>query len=225
MSDKICVLIPSYNEARTIGGIVGKVRAQGLVVYVVDDGSSDNSAILASAAGAIVIKNEKNMGKGAALREGFEGVLKDRFDAVIVMDGDGQHEAVSIPDFVRNMREEKADMVIGNRMLDAGQMPFLRRKTNRLMSYIISKVSGCYVPDTQCGYRLITRKVLENITLDSSNYEIESELIIKAGRKGFKICSVPVKAIYQDEQSKINPVTDTLRFLAFIVRIALARKG
>ena len=108
---RLCVLIPSYNEAKTIGNIVKEVKAQGLSVYVVDDGSSDNTSTIAEDAGAVVIKNEKNMGKGASLREGFKYILKGRCDAVIVMDGDNQHEAGSIPDFVRQM-EDGADMVV-----------------------------------------------------------------------------------------------------------------
>ena len=223
MSNRLCVLIPSYNEAKTIGNIVKEVKAQGITVYVVDDGSSDNTSAVAEDAGAIVIKNEKNLGKGASLREGFKYILKERCDAVIVMDGDNQHEARSVPDFVRQMEEEGADMVIGNRMLDTKAMPYIRFSTNRLMSYVLSKMCGQKIPDTQCGYKLITRKVLENITLDSSNFEIESEFIVKVGRKGFKINSVPIKTIYQDEKSKINPISDTLRFFAFIIRIGLTK--
>jgi hypothetical protein len=119
------------------------------------------------------------------------------------------------------MDRSGADIVIGNRMLNTGSMPYIRKKTNRFMSYVISKISGQDIPDTQCGYRLIKRKVLDAITLESSKFEIESELIIKASRKGFRISSVPVSAVYEDEQSKINPILDTLRFMAFIIRMGL----
>ena len=136
--NNLCALIPSYNEARTIGDIVKAVKAQGLIVYVVDDGSSDNTAAIAEGAGAVIVKHEKNMGKGASLREGFKHILKNRCDAVIVMDGDNQHEAGSIPDFVRQVEEEGADMVIGNRMSDTQAMPYVRRTTNRFMSYLLS---------------------------------------------------------------------------------------
>lgn len=221
--NNFCVLIPSYNEAKTIGAIVKDVKAQGLTVYVVDDGSSDNTASIAKAAGAIVVKHKKNMGKGASLREGFKHILKGRFDGVVVMDGDSQHETSSIPDFFRQMEERGADIVIGNRMLDPISMPYVRRNTNRFMSYVLSKMAGQNIPDTQCGYRLIKRRVLEAITLDSSNFEIESELIVKAGRKGFKISSVPVRTIYQDEKSRINPILDTLRFFAFVIKMSLTK--
>ena len=223
--NKICVLIPAYNEARTIGRITREVKALGMNVYVVDDGSSDNTAGIARSEGAIVVSHEKNMGKGTTLREGFKHILKKGYDVVIVMDGDNQHEVKSIPDFIKAMETTGADIIIGNRMGDIGNMPHVRRKTNAIMSYFISKKCGQHIPDTQCGYRLIKREVLEEITLDSSNFEIESEIIIKACRKGFKIGAVPIRAVYQDEKSRINPVVDTLRFIAMIIKMDSKTKG
>lgn len=220
---RICALIPSYNEARTIGKIVGEIRAMDIPVYVVDDGSSDETGQIAEQEGAIVIRNAKNMGKGASLRAGFERVLRGDCDAVVTLDGDDQHEAKSIPVFAKAMEELSADIVVGNRMLDTAPMPFVRQQTNRFMSYLISKICGQEVPDTQCGYRLIKRKVLKDIRLDSSNYEIESEMIIKSGRKGFRIVSVPIRTVYEDQKSRINPIIDTLRFFALIIRTALKR--
>ena len=217
--NKVFVLIPSYNEARTIGKIVREVRSRGLPVYVVDDGSTDKTASIAEAEGAIVLKHEKNTGKGASLRDGFSHILKEDFDAVVVIDGDGQHEVDSISDFTKEMDGRGSDIVIGNRMRGAEVMPYVRRATNRFMSYLISALIGQDIPDTQCGYRMIRRKVLEEVRLDSSNFEIESELIIKAGRKGFKISSVPIKTVYADEKSRINPVMDTLRFMAMLMKI------
>lgn len=217
--NNVRVLIPSYNEAKTIGGIIGDVTARGFRVYVVDDGSSDGTAAIAGGAGAVVIRNSRNMGKGAALREGFRRILRDGCDAVVIMDGDGQHEASSIADFVKEMDSSGADIVIGNRMADPGPMPYVRRQTNAFMSWLISRICGQEIPDTQCGYKLIKRRVLEDIKTDSSNFEIESELVIRACRKGFKIRSVPVRAIYGEEKSRINPIIDTLRFMAFIIKM------
>ncbi|MFA5143776.1 MAG: glycosyltransferase family 2 protein [Candidatus Omnitrophota bacterium] len=217
--NNICVLIPSYNEARTIGRIVRDVRELGLPAYVVDDGSADDTAVIAAKEGAIVVKHAQNMGKGASVREGFKHALKKKFDAVIIMDGDNQHEVSSIPDFIKTMEATGADIVIGNRMSDTADMPWVRRKTNRFMSFFISKRCGQYVPDTQCGYRLIKRRVLESLELDSSKFEIESELIIKACRKGFRIAAVPIKTVYQDEKSRINPIVDTLRFIALVIKM------
>ncbi|MDD5428582.1 MAG: glycosyltransferase family 2 protein [Candidatus Omnitrophica bacterium] len=217
--NKTCVLIPSYNEARTIGGIVKDVIGLGLAAYVIDDGSSDDTAAIARKAGAVVVRHETNKGKGASLREGFKHVLNGKFEAAIIIDGDAQHEVISIPDFIKKAQDGNADLVIGNRMLDTKGMPFIRRATNRFMSWIVSRICGQEIPDTQCGYRLIKRKVLETVELKSSNFEIESELIIKACRKGFRVGSVPIKTIYKDEKSKINPIVDTLRFMVFMVKL------
>jgi hypothetical protein len=110
-------------------------------------------------------------------------------------------------------------MIIGNRMLDTASMPRHRIITNRFMSTMISRLSGCYVPDTQCGFRLIKRDTLQKIKLESSNYEIESEMIIKAARAGCTIESLPIKTVYEDERSRINPVFDTIRFIILMVKI------
>ena len=116
-------------------------------------------------------------------------------------------------------------MVVGDRMHDTSSMPLVRIATNRFMSSLISTISGKYIPDTQCGFRLIGRQVLEKIRIESSNYEVETELIIKAAKMGFSIESVPVKTIYRNEKSGINPFFDTLRFIAFIFKMSFARSG
>lgn len=216
--EKISVLIPSYNEARTIGGIIRELKGKNLSVCVIDDGSTDQTALIAEKEGAVVIRHEKNKGKGASLRDGFCYVLKGSSSAVLVMDGDRQHDTADADSFFRKMDETGADIVIGNRMLDTSSMPVTRKVTNRLMSFIVSKMCGHKMEDTQCGFRLIKRAVLENINLESSNYEIESELLLKAARKGFKIESVPVKTVYADERSRINPVVDALRFIALLIK-------
>ncbi len=223
MPKNICVLIPSYNEARTIGQIVAELRAQGHTVYVVDDGSSDNTARIAHDAGAVVVKHKRNLGKGASLREGFKHIVKMGFEAVIIMDGDGQHLVSDISNFIRKMETSGADMIIGNRMDDVSQMPRERIYTNRFMSSLISLLSSQSIPDTQSGFRLIKSDILEKVNLKSSNYEIESELIIKSARAGFRIESVPIKTIYSDETSKVNPFVDTIRFIVFVMKTLISR--
>lgn len=223
MAKDLCVLIPSYNEAKAIGSLVAKLRARGLTVYVVDDGSVDNTAGIAEAEGAVVVKHKTNMGKGASMREGFKHVLKRAFDAVVVMDGDGQHEVEDIGSFLQRMKDTNADMVIGNRMHDTSSMPLLRIYTNKFMSSLISSMARQHVPDTQSGFRLIKRAVLQKVSLESSNYEIESEMILKAAWAGFKIDSVPIKTVYRDERSRINPILDALRFIVFLIKTMIRR--
>ena len=217
---KNCVLIPSFNEAKTIGEITKNLRARGMTVYVVDDGSADRTADIAKAQGAIVIAHDKNKGKGASLIEGFRQILKEDFDTVLIMDGDGQHDTGDIDSFFKRMDETGADIVIGNRMLDTASMPFTRKVTNRIMSNVISRMCAHSIPDTQCGFKLIKRKVLESVKFEFSNFEIESEILIKAAKNGFKIESVPVKTVYQGETSKIKPIFDTIRFMSFLIKMA-----
>lgn len=216
---KNCVIIPSYNEARTIGAITKELKSRALTVYVVDDGSTDKTAAIAASEGAVVITHDKNKGKGASLIEGFGRALKDGFDAVLIMDGDGQHATGDIDNFFNKMSETGADIIIGNRMLDTASMPWARKVTNRIMSRLISKICGQVIPDTQCGFKLIRRSVLESIKFEFSNFEIESEILIKAAKKGFRIESVPVKTVYREETSKINPIFDTIRFFSFLIRM------
>jgi len=213
---KTCVVVPTYNESKAIGSLVKRIGQQGLEVVIVDDGSTDDTAIVAKNNGATALRNKVNKGKGASLIEGFNYALEKGFDAVITMDGDGQHLPEEIPYFIRLATYSNSDIFIGNRMLKKMNMPYLRIITNNFMSWLISKVAGQNIPDTQCGFRLIKRRVLENIDLKTSKYETESEIIIKASRMGFKIESIPIKTIYAGEKSQINPFIDTLRFIRFL---------
>ena len=223
MEKEICVLIPSYNEARTIAAVITKLKGRGFIIYVVDDGSTDATASIARAEGAVVVQHKANKGKGAALREGFSHILKRGFDRILVMDGDDQHSSGDIDTFINTMDETGADMVIGNRMADTTLMPKSRIIVNHLMSSIISLVAGVKVPDTQCGFRLVKVSALQGLKLTSSNYEIESELTLEAAKKKLKIVSVPIKTVYQGEASRINPFVDTWRFIVFMFR-AIWRK-
>ena len=214
---KICVIIPTYNESKAIAGIIKRIRQQGLEIVVVDDGSTDNTAEIAKDNGAIVLRNQINEGKGSSLVKGFHYAVSRDFDAVITMDGDGQHLPEEIPYFVRLATYSDSGIFIGNRMFKIKTMPYIRIFANKLMSWLISLVAKQNIPDTQCGFRLIKKGVLERINLRTSKYETESEMIIKASRLGFKIESIPIKTVYEGEKSQINPIIDTLRFIRFII--------
>jgi len=215
---RTCVIIPTYNESKAIAGLVRQIHEQNLEVVVVDDGSQDNTSQIARDNGATVLRNEINQGKGASLIKGFNYALNKDFDAVIAMDGDGQHLATEIPFFIRLAEFSDSGIVIGNRMQQRKNMPLVRVLTNEFMSGLISTVAGQKIPDTQCGFRLIKKEVLEKLKLSTSKYETESEIIIRASRLGFKIESVPIKTIYEGEKSQINPLIDTLRFFKYIVK-------
>jgi len=215
---KTCVVMPAYNESRAIGGLIKDLREQNLDIIVVDDGSSDNTASLAKLSGAVVLENPHNIGKGASLNKGFDYALLQGFDAVVTMDGDGQHLPEEVTHFIAVAEQSNAGILIGNRMNQVKNMPFIRIQTNKFMSWIISQLCKQKIPDTQCGFRLIRSEVLKKISLKTYKYEAESEILIQAARLGFAIESVPVKTVYRGEISSIHPVWDTLRFIRFILR-------
>lgn len=214
---KICVIIPSFNGAKTIGEIVKKVRAQNIEVIVVDDGSYDATSQRAAGAGAITLRNETNSGKGVSLRKGFAYALAQGYDTIIAMDGDGQHRPEDINNFLNAQQDNPGvAMIIGNRMRTPEGMPFLRRVTNSSMSFLISCLCWQWIPDSQNGFRLIKAGILKNITLKSSRFEIESEIILEAAKRGVKIMSIDTKTVYENHSSLIHPLKDTMRFIKFI---------
>ncbi len=215
---KICVVIPTYNEAKSIKELVRKIRNQNLDVVVIDDGSYDNTFKIAQEAGALVLRNQNNQGKGAMLIKGFNYALSRDYDVIITMDGDGQHRPEEIPDFIRLAETSEGNIFIGNRMSKYKNMPLLRVITNHVMSWLISKIAKQKIPDSQSGFRLIKKEVLKKVKFVTSKYETESELLIRASRLGFKIESIPIQTIYRGEKSQINPFIDTLRFIWFIIR-------
>jgi glycosyltransferase involved in cell wall biosynthesis len=219
---KTCVLIPSYNEEKTIGNIVKDVHSLGFDVFVVDDGSTDDTEKIANEAGAFVLRHKKNEGKGFALRNGFNYILNLDYDVIITMDGDGQHSVKDIEKFITAVQNNtEIGVIIGNRMFNTKDMPYTRILTNIFMSFITSIFCRQEVSDTQCGFKLVKRVVLENIKLLTSNFEIESEILIRASRLGYKILSIPIETIYLDSSlrySKISPIIDTFRFIKFMFK-------
>jgi glycosyltransferase involved in cell wall biosynthesis len=210
-------VIPAYNPgpvlvdvARRTEAIVGAGR-----VLVVDDGSRDGSGDLAGAAGFRVVRHPGNRGKGAALNTGYRAALDLGAESVVTLDADGQHHPEWIPRLVSALTPE-TDIVIGSRMTDPGPMPLIRVLTNRFMSSVLSGLARQRILDTQSGFRIVRRRVLEAVPLVTERFETESELLIRAGRKGFRIAEVPIPAVYGDEKSKIRPLADTWRWVKML---------
>ena len=214
---RTCVIIPTYNESRAIADLINQITKLGLEVIIIDDGSTDDTAKIATACGAKVLANLKNMGKGASLIKGYKFALQQGFDAVISMDGDGQHSCDDLLAFIQKARNSQSALIVGNRMGMTKGMPVLRLITNFWISKFITLIVKQHIPDTQCGFRLAKKELLARIDLSTSKYETESEVLIKAAHLGFKIESIPVKTIYSGEKSQINPLVDTLRFLRFMI--------
>jgi glycosyltransferase involved in cell wall biosynthesis len=214
----VCVLIPAYNEEKNIGRIVSEVLSLGFKPVVVDDGSTDSTAQKVRLLKADCVVSRVNEGKGAAIQRGFDWFLKERYDALIVMDADGQHRAQELDRFVAALHEGRGDLIVGNRMANPVGMSWIRVLTNRFMSFLISWAAGQAIPDSQCGYRALTRKAVLNVRLETKRFEAESEMLLRAARAGLKIESMPIESVYRDEISHIRPARDTLRFFRFFFK-------
>jgi glycosyltransferase involved in cell wall biosynthesis len=159
-----------------------------------------------------------NRGKGAALKTGFQEALIRGFDAIVMLDADGQHDPTLIPRLVQKAEESDADIVIGSRMGNVGQMPWLRQATNRTTSRLVSFLARQRIEDSQSGFRLIRTRRLPELHLTTDRYDTESEMLIQAGRKGLVIRSTPIPSVYGSEESRIRPMADTGRFIRLFFR-------
>lgn len=210
------VAIPAFNEASRLANVIRGCRGFGLEVWVVDDGSTDATAEVAQREGAEVLRHERNLGKGAAIRTALRRFHESGLERLVLMDADGQHDPAFLPTFLR--AGEAADLVLGNRMADPGPMPLVRRLTNRTMSWLLGLLCGTPIPDSQCGYRLLSRRFAEAFHPTTAHFELESEMLVQATRLGFRIGAVPIPAVYGRAPSHIRPFRDTLRFLCFLLK-------
>lgn len=211
----ICAIIPAFNVQNTIAEVI--CRTNQVIplhhIIVIDDGSNDQTGTIARQAGCIVLRNDFNCGKGFSLKKGFAFAIQNSFQALITLDGDLQHDPQEIPDFITAFEATQADLILGDRSHDFSTMPFDRQLSNKITSLIISIFTGQRVRDSQTGYRLIRAEILKHISLISNRYETESELLIKALLRGYRIAHVPIKTIYNQQPSHIHRLIDTLRFL------------
>jgi glycosyltransferase involved in cell wall biosynthesis len=214
----IAAVIPGYREEKHIGDVVRRTRQQLDDVLVVDDGSDDQTAARAREAGAEVIVHPQNRGKGESIKTGLRHWLDRQFDYVVILDADGQHLPEEIDRFVNAASTLDAQLFIGTRMNDLSGMPLLRRIVNRYMSNRISRVCGQKIPDTQCGFRMLHRQLVPDVLGGADRFDYETEMLIFASRKGYRIESVPISTVYSDEVSSIHPIRDTIRFFKLMRR-------
>jgi glycosyltransferase involved in cell wall biosynthesis len=214
---RILIVIPAYNEAERVAAVIKASKAYGPVL-VVDDGSKDQTAEAAKNAGAEVIRQEPNQGKGAALVRGFKYGLEQGYDAIITLDADGQHDPEEIPLFMHDFATNGSDLIIGKR--DFSKMPFPRNITNQIGTWSFSDAMQQYIPDNQSGYRLHSRRLLEEaLTSSEHGFEFEVEIILRCVLKGYKISWISIKTIYNTKQnSKINPLRHAWRFYRLVYR-------
>lgn len=214
---RVLALIPAYNEEVRVQKVIEGAAAF-LPVLVVDDGSIDQTSRVAKDAGAYVIRQEPNQGKGAAILKGFGYALANAYDAVITLDADGQHDTAEIPLFLAEYKRTRADLIIGER--DFRKMPFPRGMTNQIGTWAFSNALGQFVPDNQSGYRMHSRRLVEDsLASGEHGFEFEVEIIVRCVLQGWKISWVPIKTIYNEVQnSKISPVKHVWRFFRLVAK-------
>jgi glycosyltransferase involved in cell wall biosynthesis len=184
---------------------------------VVDDGSADATSAEAAGAGAEVHRLAENSGKGAALRRGIELALVGDPAAVVLLDGDGQHDPDDIPAFLAAWDAGAGDFLVGSRMWEAKAIPRDRYWTNRIGSRILSWMTGWPIEDSQSGYRLLGADLLRRLPLASRRYAVESEMLIKAANRGARLAQVPIRVIYDGNPSHFRPVVDTARIALWAI--------
>lgn len=209
--DKVCILIPAYNAAETIGSVLEKVRSLHLDVIVVDDGSIDQTGKVALQFGVHLLKHPSNLGKGAALRTGFQSILRKDYELVITLDADGQHDPLAIPALLKVFQGVQPDILIASRASEFYRMTWLRRFWNRLGVKAVARLCHADITDSQSGFRLIRTEIVKGISLTTTGFEMELELLIKACKKGFGVLSIPINVPRVDGtiSSHFRPVTDT----------------
>jgi glycosyltransferase involved in cell wall biosynthesis len=220
-SGKVCILIPAYNAESTLGSVLAKTQPLGLDTIVVNDGSLDETGSVALEHGVHLLEHPSNLGKGAALRTGFQYILEKGYDAIITLDADAQHDPSEIPFLLNVFEKVRPDILIGSRAQEFDRMTFLRRFWNRLGAKAIARYCHTDITDSQSGFRVIRAEALRKVELFTSGFETEMELLIKACKKGFSVLSVPIliREVDGTGSSHFRPVRDTWEECKLFLRI------
>lgn len=215
-----CVLIPCLNEEAAIEHVIGEVLALGAPVIVIDDGSDDRTPALVAKLPVTLIRHAQRQGKGEALRSGFREARRQGYEAVLTMDGDGQHMASDIPRLLAAVQRYPGHIVIGARLLDREQQPTGRRRANGVADWGISWACAQPVADTQSGQRWYPLEALALVDLPAQNFVFEAAILIAACReKRLGVVSVPIASRYHGSfrLSHFKPVRDVTRITTYTI--------
>lgn len=209
---KLAVVIPARNASRSLGELISGVSnfVSTQDVFVVDDGSSDETEFIARELGVWVLRHSKRKGKGVSLREGCRKALELNYEMVITMDADLQHDPAEIPKFMETASSQ--DVVVGRRDITMKTMPVHRYLSNSITSRMLSSRTGTTIEDSQCGYRLYRARVLRSVDSNYRHFDYESDMLLKASMEGFRVAFLPIRTIYNDSKSSIR-IIDIFRFI------------
>lgn len=225
---RVAVVIPAYNEAGTIRDIAQRALRQSTRLIIVDDGSTDRTAEALSGLPLTLVRNPENSGKGASLWRGIERAVEEGADAVVTLDGDGQHLPEDIPRLVDAYTRHRNAIVVGSRLHDRHRMPLDRYLANRAANFFIGWAAGLAMTDSQSGFRVYPAALLRSLKLRrnrAAGFVFESEVLIEAVRSGTELVDVPVAAIYEQRgrRSHFRPVLDIARITRMVAWKLLAR--
>lgn len=210
--DLVCAVVPFYNEKKTLKIILKETSKFVDCIFAVNDGSTDDLYTEErNMKGVDFIELGKNYGKGKALSAGFEQAISSGFQYIITLDADLQHDPKYIPKFLDSLT--LFDIVIGNRLNDFNGMPLQRRASNKLTSFLLTVRTGQSILDSQCGFRAYRREVLEKVKTENFGFEAESEILIKAAKRKFRIGFTYIPTVYGNEKSKMRPLKAIAGFL------------
>lgn len=214
------MIIPAYNAEATIEAVVRETLCEGYPLLVVNDGSTDGTGRKVAGLPVNVIGHPRNRGKGMALRTGFDWALSHRFDGVVTLDSDGQHEPAAIPSLVARARQDDVDILIASRYMQFQEMAGLRRHWNRFGAWCMKSRTGFDIDDSQSGFRYYSARLLQGVSLAKTGYDMEMEILVKGWKNGFRIGSLPVPARVADGRSTshFRPVRDTWKICMTFLR-------
>jgi glycosyltransferase involved in cell wall biosynthesis len=219
--ERIAVVVPALDAEETLGDLLTSIIhiVPPTNIVVINDGSKDSTASVARSHGVNLISNSSNLGKGHALQQGFDMLkINTGIDAVITIDADLQHRCEDIPRFINQQQATGAQLILGCRNRRGTRMPIHRRLSNAITSYLVSARTGIHIPDSQCGYRLIDRRVLESVTTEALGFEAETEFLIKAAGKKWQIGFIPIETLYNSSRSHMRHWHTTLSFIKVLFK-------
>ena len=218
--------IPAFNEEKNIFNLVNDVSKYVNSVIVCDDGSTDNTVNEAKKSGAFVISNDKNLGKGAALKSLFDFARHSNADVIITIDGDGQFLPEEIPKLTKDIEDGKSDIVIGYRFETEKDMPSYRKIGNKVLDELSKKASNLNLRDTQSGFRAYSKKAIEKIDFRHNGFVADSEILIDASTKNLTISEQHVTVLYDTggRTSTQNPVRHGTGVMISLLEMILMKR-
>lgn len=219
--NRVAVVIPAYNEAGTIRDVAERTLRQSSWLIVVDDGSADGTAAALSGLPLALLCNPRNSGKGASLWRGIRHALEHGAEAVVTLDGDGQHQPEDIPRLLAAHARHRNAIVIGSRLHDKRNIPLDRYLANRVANFWIGWAAGQAIEDSQSGFRVYPAALFHTLKVRcdrSAGFVFESEILIEAARSATDLVAVPVAAIYEPRgrRSHFRPVLDIARITRMV---------